>query len=173
MSFQAGWSRLATFWDVRERRCAIGCATSRTGEDVSTSWSFFLAERLLKLDQQLSPTAWAFERLRRTGGGDRIGVIAAELGWSRKHLAAKFHDEIGLAPKMVARMARFNFALLRARRHGGGGWAALADECGYADQAHLVRDFKAFAGETPTAWQARLDQGASQCRICVANRLPR
>jgi AraC-like DNA-binding protein len=116
----------------------------------------FLADRLLQLDQQPLPTAWAFDRLVRTGGIERIGAIAAKLGWSRKHLAAKFHDEIGLTPKTVARMARFNLALVRARR-GGGGWAELAHDCGYADQAHLVRDFKAFAGASPTAWQARLN----------------
>jgi AraC-like DNA-binding protein len=119
----------------------------------------FLADRLLKLGQQPSSTDRAFERLVRTGGVERIGTVAARLGWSRKHLAAKFHDEIGLTPKMVARMARFNLALLRARHRGGGRWAELADEYGYADQAHLVRDFKAFAGASPTSWQARLDQG--------------
>ena len=121
----------------------------------------FLADRLLTLGQQRSPTSWAFERLVRTGGVERVGTVAAKLGWSRKHLAAKFHDEIGLTPKTVARMARFNLALFRARRRGGGRWAELANECGYADQAHLVRDFRAFAGESPTTWQARLYQGRS------------
>lgn len=118
----------------------------------------FLADRILKLARQPLPTDRAFERLVRTGGVERIGTLAAKLGWSRKHLAAKFHDEIGLTPKTVARMARFNRALFQARRQGGGRWAELANECGYADQAHLVRDFKAFVGASPTAWQARLDQ---------------
>jgi len=124
----------------------------------------FLANRLLKCSRQPSPTAWAFEHLVRTGGVERIGTVAAKLGWSRKHLAAKFHDEIGLTPKTVGRMARFNLALFRARHRSGGGWAELANECGYADQAHLVRDFKAFTGESPTAWQARRNHG----RLSVA-----
>jgi methylphosphotriester-DNA--protein-cysteine methyltransferase len=83
-------------------------------------------------------------------------VGASGLGWSRKHLAAKFRHEIGLTPKTIARMARFNRVLIRARRRDPGSWAALAAECCYADQAHLVRDFKDFTGESPTAWQARL-----------------
>jgi AraC-like DNA-binding protein len=116
----------------------------------------FLADRFSTPGRQPSPTAWAFERLVRTGGVERIGTVAAELGWSRKHLAAKFHDETGLTPKTVARMARFNRALFRARHRSAGCWAELADECGYADQAHLVRDFKDFAGARPTAWRARL-----------------
>lgn len=120
-----------------------------------------MADRLLKFGQQRSPTSWAFERLLQTGGLERVASVAAKLGWSRKHLAAKFHDEIGLTPKTVARMARFNVALSRARRRSGVCWAELASQCGYADQAHLIRDFKALAGESPTVWQARLDRGSS------------
>ena len=85
---------------------------------------------------------------------ERIEAIASQLGWSRKHLAARFHDEIGLSPKTIAQMMRFNHALAHARRQTCG-WAELAGLCGYADQAHLVRDFNRFSG-SPTAWGHRL-----------------
>jgi AraC-like DNA-binding protein len=116
----------------------------------------FLSSRVRRLDAPPLPTARAFDRLLGTGGAEPISNLAAGLGWSRKHLAAKFRHEIGLTPKTIARMARFNRVLIRARRRDPGSWAALAAECCYADQAHLVRDFKDFTGESPTAWQARL-----------------
>jgi len=153
--------RMVAFDDILGREAAALCDRPSGEPDWEQRFDVveaFLADRLLKFDRQSSATVWAFERLVETGGLERISSIAAELGWSRKHLAAKFHDEIGLAPKTVARMARFNLALVRARCRGGGRWAELADECGYADQAHLVLDFRAFAGASPTAWQAQLDR---------------
>ncbi|MBR0716581.1 AraC family transcriptional regulator [Bradyrhizobium liaoningense] len=101
--------------------------------------------------------AAALDRLWRSAGTVRIGEIAADIGWSRKHLARRFHYEIGVAPKTLAQMLRFHRACALARTSAAGGWAAIAVEAGYADQAHLVRDFRVFSGETPTAWAARLE----------------
>ncbi|MBR8653200.1 helix-turn-helix domain-containing protein [Achromobacter sp. Marseille-Q0513] len=115
----------------------------------------FLASRLLAMARTGSPATWAYERLRQSHGMERIEAIASQLGWSRKHLAARFHDEIGLSPKTIAQMMRFNHALAHARRRTCG-WAELAGQCGYADQAHLIRDFTRFSGESPTAWGNRL-----------------
>ncbi len=80
--------------------------------------------------------------------------IAERLGWSRKHLAARFHDEIGLAPKAVSRIARFTAAQAMAVREASSGWADIAAACGYADQAHLIREFQEFSGQSPSAWRA-------------------
>ena len=98
----------------------------------------FLASRLLAMARTGTPATWAYERLWQSHGMERIEAIASQLGWSRKHLAARFRDEIGLSPKTVAQMMRFNLALAHARRQTCG-WAELAGLCGYADQAHLVR----------------------------------
>jgi AraC-like DNA-binding protein len=51
-------------------------------------------------------------------------------------------------------MLRFNRILDLAGRQGRADWADLAAECGYADQAHLTREFAEFAGTTPNRWQA-------------------
>mgnify|MGYP005868667299 CR=1 FL=1 len=74
------------------------------------------------------------------------------LDWSRKHLASRFHEEVGLPPKTIARIARFNRAQAMAASGMGDGWADIAAACGYADQAHLTREFVALAGTTPGAW---------------------
>ena len=54
-----------------------------------------------------------------------------------------------LPPKTAARIFRFNRALRLLRELPAGGLAELAFECGYYDQAHLNRDFRAFAGTSP------------------------
>ncbi len=101
---------------------------------------------------------WAWELLLRTGGTVPVSELAAETGWSGRHLASRFRAEIGLGPKAAARVIRFD----RARRKllgsaGAGprtGLADLAVACGYFDQAHLAREFRALAGCPPSQWLA-------------------
>jgi AraC-like DNA-binding protein len=97
---------------------------------------------------------------RRLEAGERsVERLAGELGCSRRHLAVQFRDHIGLSPKRMARILRFQRVAdgLRERR----GLAELAYECGYADQPHLNRDFRAFAGVTPTEFVAGLLPGGA------------
>jgi AraC-like DNA-binding protein len=90
--------------------------------------------------------AWAWQRLRATHGRVPIGELAAELGWSRKRIVARFRDEIGLPPKSVARLLRFE----RARELAGTmSWGELAFECGFSDQPHLIAEFRRITGRTP------------------------
>ena len=93
----------------------------------------------------------AWRVLRASGGTARIADVAREVGWSERHLAARFRTEVGLTPKAAARVIRFD----RARRMVPGTPAAVvAATCGYADPAHLVREFVAFTGLGPRAWLA-------------------
>ena len=99
--------------------------------------------------------AFAYRRLARSGGGVRIASLAEEIGWSRKHLVDRFRSEFGLAPKPLARMMRFYHACRLARTGAAIGWAGIAADSGFSDQAHLVREYVALAGEPPTAWARR------------------
>lgn len=95
---------------------------------------------------------YAWDRLVETGGNLRIGELAGEVGWSRRHLATRFHAEVGLTPKAAARVIRFELACDRLRAPGSPGLATVAADAGYTDQAHLSRDFRDLAGTTATAW---------------------
>ena len=99
---------------------------------------------------------FAYRQLTRSGGGIRIATLAEEIGWSRKHLVDRFRSEFGLAPKPLARMLRFHRACGLARTGTSSGWAGIAADSGFSDQAHLVREFTTLAGEPPTAWARRL-----------------
>jgi AraC-like DNA-binding protein len=92
----------------------------------------------------------AWELLLRTGGTIGVGDLAAEVGWSDRHLRSQLAAETGLTPKAAARVIRFT----RARREivGGATLADVAAACGYFDQAHLDREFRALAGCAPSRW---------------------
>ncbi|RZT86101.1 helix-turn-helix protein [Pseudonocardia sediminis] len=96
---------------------------------------------------------FAWDRLSRTAGATGVAELAAETGWSRRHLLTRFRGQIGLPPKTAGRVLRFQ----RASGLVTAGVTSLADvaaTCGYADQPHLVREFRALAGVTPTAFRA-------------------
>lgn len=92
--------------------------------------------------------SWALDRISATGGRVRIGLLARDLGWSHRRLIARFRDQVGVAPKTVARVARLQGVLGWAGA-ARGDWARVAAACGYADQAHLVREVRALTGMTP------------------------
>jgi AraC-like DNA-binding protein len=94
---------------------------------------------------------WAMQRLRDSAGRIDVAALAAEIGCSRKHLTARFKREFGMPPKLLARVLRFDRAIRGLRGGQIVNWAMLADACGYADQAHLSRDFRAFIGCPPQA----------------------
>jgi AraC-like DNA-binding protein len=94
----------------------------------------------------------AWRRLVATGGGIEIGELAAEVGWSRRHLSEKFRAEVGLSPKVAGRVLRFERARHLLALPTRPGLAAVATACGYYDQAHFTREWGELAGCTPTQW---------------------
>jgi len=132
------------------------------------SWPerFALLDRLLarRLEQARRPDAGvehSWWRLVQTHGAASVEALADEVGWSRRHLFARFRDHTGLPPKVFARILRFQRAATLMADAGGPSLCEIALDCGYYDQAHLNRDFRAFAGRTPTELMAaRLPKGS-------------
>jgi AraC-like DNA-binding protein len=96
----------------------------------------------------------AWQRLRETRGAVSVASLAAETGWSARHLTAQFRAETGLSPKEAARVMRFDRARRALLRRGAAGQAPLlarlAAESGYYDQAHMAREFRDLAGCPPS-----------------------
>jgi AraC-like DNA-binding protein len=95
----------------------------------------------------------AVQRLTASGGAAPVAVVAVEVGVGARQLERLFAEHVGLSPKGLARLLRFGEVVRRARR-AASSWSALACSLGYADQAHLTRDFTAFAGVPPARWRA-------------------
>ena len=142
------------------------CAELRDRVRAAAGWP----ERFAVLDQLLlrrigsraeaaPEVSWAWHELLRAGGTVRVSALAAGTGWSERHLTSRFRAEIGLAPKAAARVIRFDRArklLVRnlSETNPTCRLADLAADCGYFDQAHLAREFRALAGCPPSQWLA-------------------
>lgn len=109
-----------------------------------------LAARLVSGPAPKPAIVEAWHRLEESGGRVDIGSLAGELGLSRKHLTSQFREQVGLPPKTLARVLRFSHAVRMLTCDDRMGLAEIAFRCGYYDQAHLNRDFREFAGATPT-----------------------
>jgi AraC-like DNA-binding protein len=108
---------------------------------------------LQRLDRIRPPSAeieWIWRQFARSGGTAEIGDLTRELGWSRQRMVNQVRRELGMAPKLLSRIVRFDRVTRRVRGGRLRGWSALAVECGYHDQAHLIREVREFAGCTPT-----------------------
>jgi AraC-like DNA-binding protein len=82
-----------------------------------------------------------------------ISVLTRDLGLSERAFERRFVAQVGLTPVRYRRLARFR-SVLRLHARGLRDWAALAAVTGFSDQSHLVRDYREFAGLTPTEWAA-------------------
>jgi AraC-like DNA-binding protein len=88
--------------------------------------------------------------------GWRVEVVARELSWSRKRLAQRFRDAVGMHPRAFAGLARFERFTAALQAHPSKPLAQAALDAGYADQAHLTREVARYAELTPAQLRARL-----------------
>ncbi len=118
-----------------------------------------LPNRIKAIESCLTRRAQAFSGDQRllqlttnaVGLSGRITIdrLADSAGISSRQLERRFLVEVGLGPKLFCRILRFQ-EVFRAVADNNAGWAALAVDCGYYDQAHLIRDFQEFAHQTPS-----------------------
>ena len=88
-------------------------------------------------------------RIVESAGQVSVDQLATAAGISSRQLERRFLREIGIGPKLLGRILRFQ-QIFRAVERVDSAWASIAVDCGYYDQAHLIRDFSQFAGQTPT-----------------------
>lgn len=98
-----------------------------------------------------APLQQAFSMLTGSAGWS-VQAVAAEVGWSRRHLSGRFMAEFGVSPGDAGRIARFDRSR-RAIRAGTRSLADVAADAGYCDQAHLAREWRRLAGLAPSVWR--------------------
>jgi len=84
-----------------------------------------------------------------------IADLADHIGISSRRFIELFSNEVGLTPKLFARVRRFQQVLQQIRGGTEFSWADIAASCGYFDQAHFIHDFKEFSGINPTTYLAQ------------------
>ncbi len=133
---------------------------SRVGpEDEADARMIGYAEALLcsvrpERDQMAEQVTALVSRITADPGLRRVDQLAAASGMTARSLQRLFADYVGVSPKWVMRRARLHEAAERADSGEPVDWAMLASDLGYADQAHLTRDFTTTLGVSPTRYAA-------------------
>lgn len=123
---------------------------SATGEDERFRvLERYLSRKLANAAPVHPAVGYGVEQLSREGVVRGIRRIQADTGLSHTRFIQLFREHVGLTPKLFCRVRRFRNVVSRLEKGMPVNWAQLAVDCGYFDQAHLIRDFRAFAGMTP------------------------
>jgi transcriptional regulator GlxA family with amidase domain len=110
----------------------------------------FIARRFEQTKAPHDTVREVWHGLKQSNGAASIVALARDACVSRRHLAKLFRAEIGATPKTMARILRFEHARHMAGSVPRRSWADIAYEAGYADQAHLVREFRDLSGLSPS-----------------------
>lgn len=130
------------------------CLLNQLCSAASEGLQFRILERYLcqklKYGAPVHPAVrFAVQELGREGALSRVRQIQLDTGFSHTRFNQLFREQVGLTPKRFGRVRRFHALLGRIQQNLPLNWAHLAADCGYFDQAHLIHDFRAFAGITP------------------------
>ena len=100
------------------------------------------------------PSPMVREAVRRLAlpGGARLRELAKNLGVTLRTLERRVTEDTGLGPKPLQRVLRFRTGLRLLELTPRGEWSGAAIRAGYYDQAHMIRDFRGFAGMPPTGY---------------------
>ena len=96
----------------------------------------------------------ALESIVLARGRISVESLATLAGRSRRSLELAFQSEVGTSPKMYCRISRFRHILDAVSIDPTANWVHLALDSGFFDQSHLIRDFRRFAGDSPTSFLA-------------------
>lgn len=120
----------------------------------------FVAQRLPVFAQSVTCADHALQLLVQHHGNASVQALARQLRVSRQYLARQFAEQVGLSPKLAGRIMRFNAVHQRLVRQPQPNWLDLVYQFGYYDQAHLIKDFQAFTGGSPTDFQRASTEAA-------------
>lgn len=119
---------------------------------VEDALSEFVTRRGLAPDPR---AARAARMIAATAGRGKIADIAAAVGVGERRLEQLFDHHVGIAPKVLARIARFQASVRLLADRPAPDWSRIAHACGFADQSHLIGEYRRIAGMTPTEFLRR------------------
>ncbi len=135
---------LEDLWGARARSLVNRIGEARSGDERAR----ILVESAGRPVAARTTVQRAIGYLEKRRGLVSLDWLAREAGLSARQFRRVSISETGLSPKLLARILRFRHAQARAAAESGN-HAGLAAECGFADQAHMIAEFKRFAGRTP------------------------
>ena len=94
----------------------------------------------------------ALNGLQRVPRMQSVSALAGYTGVSVRRLGSLFRENVGVSPKRFLRLQRFADVIASTHARGDINWSAVAADCGFHDQSHLVHEFREFSGIAPGAW---------------------
>jgi AraC-like DNA-binding protein len=148
-------------WGPAAERIGELVAAAATPEEAASALEAAAFARAPAMDAD--PVVTGAAALLLPGRTDDVAALPSELYVSERTLRRRVHAAIGLPPKVLHRMLRFQGFLALAQGRGGDpdGVAMLAAEAGYADQSHLARECLRLAGLSP---RALMQESLENCR---------
>lgn len=113
-----------------------------------------LIDRLTRPPARHPAVDYALDHFHGRAGTQTVSQVTEQIGLSPRRFIQLFSDQVGYTPKLFCRIRRFQEVLKSIHRLRNVDWAGVALSCGYFDQAHFVRDFRAFSGINPTSYLA-------------------
>lgn len=127
--------------------------------DVGEALVDFLLYKMQRMQGLNTFSMEAAKMVRRSNGLHRITAIADELEIPERTFRRRFEQHVGLSPKHYARRIRLMNMLLYTDRTGTPKWSAVAQDCGYFDQAHMIEDTRLLTGLGPSRLHAMRRDG--------------
>ena len=138
----------------------FGGRLAEAGDDEARAAVLWDSLRLRMAGAAAEPLPWLVAS--QVACGQEAQIVRQGLGVSERRVQQLFREHVGLSPRSVARLSRWHRLLRRLRGVERPNWAGLAVGHGWYDQAHLIRDFRAFSGLTPTEYFSRAISGSSK-----------
>jgi AraC-like DNA-binding protein len=148
---------LGTAWDNLAQRLACHVMQGRY-EEASTTLQDFLIQKALTRTYDSKLVQTAAKLLHYTKGQCRIEELADYCHASVRQLQRGFRRAVGASPKFFARTLRFEQAQRCLMFDPETDLTGLAYQCGYFDQAHFIKEFRAFTGQTPSEYARQMRQ---------------
>lgn len=172
----------------REARAVLGVGIEELADRLNEGRSFeervrianaYFTCRCARLGPPDRVTHAAMSLLERRGQ-IQVPALAKQACMSERQFERRFMREIGVPPKLYARIARFESALESKALSATESWTEVTNRLGYFDQMHLIKDFREFSGEVPTslinqlekAYEAHLEEIRSGRRAPIRGSAP-
>jgi AraC-like DNA-binding protein len=155
---------LGTGWDTLARRLEDEICEGHY-EEASASLQDFLIQKALARAYDPMLVRTAAKLLYHTRGQCRIEELADYCHASVRQLQRTFQRVVGVSPKFFARTLRFEQAQRRLMVDPETDLTGLAQECGYFDQAHFIKEFRAFTGKTPSDYVGQMRELQGMLKI--------
>jgi transcriptional regulator GlxA family with amidase domain len=148
------WGKSAI--ELREKLCSAVTSQQRCQILEAT-----LTDRLRRFSEHPA-VSLALDIFGPAGIGDSVRAVANRVGLSQRHFIQVFTAQVGLTPKLFCRVLRFQRVRDVVDQAAALNWAHLALACGYYDQSHMIDDFRAFSGVSPTEYLSQRNKRLSR-----------